>query len=228
VTTPAVNIGLMIPINNTTMEREILAWLPAGSTCRTLRIPRQKGLLTLADIPAYAARGVELASGFRDELVDVVVYGCTAAGILAGRERDAEIVAALSQVTGRPTVSTVGAMIAWLAGIGAKRIALVTPYQEDVNERLKRLLGSSGIAVRNLSSFGTASVDELGQITAEQVAARARETMRDECDAMFIACSQLPTYPILEGLSTEFGRPVSSSIHATAWLVQQTLAASSA
>lgn len=43
---PPLNIGLMVPINNTTMERELLAWLPAGSTCTTLRIPRGKGLLT--------------------------------------------------------------------------------------------------------------------------------------------------------------------------------------
>jgi maleate cis-trans isomerase len=204
-TAPAPRIGLLVPINNTTMEGELLAWLPAGSTCRTLRIPRQKGLLTLADIPAYAAKGVEIAGSFRDDPVDLVVYGCTAAGILAGRQRDAEIVAALTEATGRPTVSTVNAMVAWLAEVGARNIALVTPYQDDVNEQLCRLMDSCGIGVRILSSFKTQSVDELGRITAELVAARARETMRDDCDAMFVACSQLPTQAILAGLRQEFG-----------------------
>jgi len=222
-TAPAPRIGLLVPINNTTMEGELLAWLPAGSTCRTLRIPRQKGLLTLADIPAYAAKGVEIAGSFRDDPVDLVVYGCTAAGILAGRQRDAEIVAALTEATGRPTVSTVNAMVAWLAEVGARNIALVTPYQDDVNEQLCRLMDSCGIGVRILSSFKTQSVDELGRITAELVAARARETMRDDCDAMFVACSQLPTQAILAGLRQEFGRPVSSSIHATAWQACRTL-----
>jgi len=32
--------GLLVPINNTTMEPELLAWLPEGSTCRRLGIPR--------------------------------------------------------------------------------------------------------------------------------------------------------------------------------------------
>ncbi len=223
-TAHAVRIGLMVPINNTTMESELLAWLPAGSTCRTLRIPRQKGLLTLADIPAYVARGVELAGGFRDDPVDLVVYGCTAAGILAGRARDAEIVTALAEGTGSPTVSTVGAMVAWIVATGARNLALVTPYQDDVNAQLHRLLESSDITVRVLSSFRAQGVDELGRITAEQVTARARETMRDDCDAMFIACSQLPTHAILEGLRQEFRRPVSSSIHATAWQVRRRLA----
>jgi maleate cis-trans isomerase len=36
-------------------------------------------------------------------------------------------------------------------------------------------------------------------------------------DAMFIACSQLPTRAILGDLEREFGRPVWSSIRATAW-----------
>ena len=37
--TAALKVGLMVPMNNTTMERELLAWLPAESTCATLRIP---------------------------------------------------------------------------------------------------------------------------------------------------------------------------------------------
>jgi maleate cis-trans isomerase len=222
-TLQTVRVGLMVPINNTTMEGELLGWLPAGSGCRTLRIPRQPGLLTLADIPAYTARGVELAEGFREDSLDLVVYGCTAAGILAGRARDAEIVASLSAVTGRPTVSTVSAMMTWLGEAGVRNIALVTPYQDDVNEQLCRLVESAGIAVRVLSSFRTRTVDELGRITADQVAARARETMREDCDGMFVACSQLPTQAILEELRREIGRPVSSSIHATAWLARRTL-----
>ena len=39
-------LGLMVPINNTTMEGELLKWLPAGSTCTTIKIPRGAGLLT--------------------------------------------------------------------------------------------------------------------------------------------------------------------------------------
>jgi maleate cis-trans isomerase len=34
---------------------------------------------------------------------------------------------------------------------------------------------------------------------------------------MFIACSQLPTRAIIGGLERDFGRPVWSSIRATAW-----------
>ena len=46
-------IGLMVPANNTTMEIELSAWLPAGSTVTTVKIPRGPGLLTKETLPAY-------------------------------------------------------------------------------------------------------------------------------------------------------------------------------
>jgi maleate cis-trans isomerase len=45
--------------------------------------------------------------------------------------------------------------------------------------------------------------------------------MRPSCDALFIACSQLPTRAILGGLEHELGRPAWSSIRATAWQTSQ-------
>ena len=210
-------IGLMVPANNTTMEPELLAWLPQGATCRTLRIPRQQGLLTMADIPAYVGQAESLARAFADDRVDLVVYGCTAAGILAGPERDAGIARSLSDITGSPVVTTANSMVESLREARAHDIALVTPYSAEVNEQLKSLLARTSIAVRRMSSFEAADVEALGKIGPDAVAARARETMDDECDALFIACSQLPTRSVIGPLEKEFKRPVWSSIKATAW-----------
>jgi len=213
----APRIGLMVPANNTTMERELLAWLPAGASCRTLRIPRQQGLLTPADIPAYVGQAESMAEAFGEHPVDLVVYGCTAAGILAGPERDAAIAASLSKITGKRVVTTASSMVASLREEGAGDIALVTPYSDEVNERLKAFLAHADIRVRNMRSLGAANVEELGAIGADAVARLARETVDGECDALFIACSQLPTREIVGPLEREFQRPVWSSIKATAW-----------
>jgi maleate cis-trans isomerase len=222
----ALKIGLMVPANNTTMETELLAWLPAGASCRTLRIPRQQGMLTLADIPAYVGQAESMAEAFVADRVDLVVYGCTAAGILAGPERDAAIGASLAGITGRPVVTTASSMVASLLEEEAGDIALVTPYQDEVNERLKAFLAHSDIRVRNMRSLGATNVEELGAIGAGAVADLARETVDGECDALFIACSQLPTRAIVGPLQREFGRPVWSSISATAWRVAATLGVS--
>lgn len=217
-----VKLGLMVPANNTTMEAELLDWLP-GSQCRTLRIARGKGLLGPAEIPAYVARALELARDYDPAQTDIVAYGCTAAGFIGGPARDAEIRTGLTAITGKPVVTTASAMIAVLHDIGAQRIAVVTPYTDSVNERLRAYLEQSGIAVLKLASFGAQTTDQLAAITPRQIAALARTTMTPDADALFIACSQLPTRDIMPRLEREFDKPVWSSIKATAWHVEQVL-----
>jgi maleate cis-trans isomerase len=217
------NIGLMVPINNTTMEREMLAWLPAGSTCTTLRIPRGKSLLTPEAMPAYKTQALALAATFADFDIDVVVYGCTAAGFIAGPAGEAKLSAQLSEVTGKLVVTTAMSMVLTLQEIGAKDIALITPYPDHINEQLMAFLTEGDIRVKRWDSFCTADVEELGRIRSDDVADLARATMGRDCDALFIACSQLPTYDILDSLQTEFGRPVWSSIKATARQVRRAL-----
>jgi maleate cis-trans isomerase len=108
-------------------------------------------------------------------------------------------------------------MVRALQHEGARRIAVVTPYQDAVNAQLTAFLGHGGIDVVRLDTFRAPDVVALGRITADEVRALARATMGPDCDALFIGCSQLPTHAILAGLEVEFSRPAWSSISATAW-----------
>lgn len=209
-------VGLMVPANNTTMEREIPGWMPDGTSCAVIRIPRPPGLLTPRDIPAYVQSAVDLAGAYAADAVDVVVYGCTAAGILAGPRQDAAIARTLAERTGAPVVTTATSTARWLRERGLQRIALLTPYSEEVNQRLVEFLAHFGVGVAVRHSLGATTTEELGRITSDEVAAAAHALMRPECDGMFIACSQLPTAGVREALEAGFGRPVGSSIHATA------------
>src|SRR5262245_30668656 len=156
----ALHIGLMVPINNTTMEREMLAWLPSGSTCNTQRIPRGKGMLTRETLPDYRAQALSLAKTFNDPEIDVVAYGCTAAGFISGPAGDAALQADLADVTGKSVVTTARSMVVALQEIGAKQIALVTPYLEAVNVQLMAFLADGGISVKQFDSFYAQNVDE--------------------------------------------------------------------
>jgi maleate cis-trans isomerase len=82
----------------------------------------------------------------------------------------------------------------------ANDVALVTPYLDHVNEQLTAFLSEGGIRVRKLASFRAADVQALGRIRSDAVAALARATMSEDCGALSIACAQLPTFDILDGL----------------------------
>ena len=70
----------MVPINTTTMEGELLACLPPGTRCTTLRIPRGKSLLTTDTIDDYFEGALALAATFNPAEIDIVAYGCAATG----------------------------------------------------------------------------------------------------------------------------------------------------
>jgi len=212
----------MVPINNTTMEVELAAWLPPGSQVTTVKIPRGEGLLTREAIPAYRDSAIALArQHFGNAEVDVIAYGCTAAGFISGPAGDVELAALLSEATGLPVTTTARAMVNALQYDEAHRVAVVTPYSDAVNRQLAAFLASGGIEVVRLNSFRAPDVSALARITAGEVRELARETMGLDCDALFVGCSQLPTYAILAGLEAEFARPAWSSIRATAWDVQR-------
>lgn len=213
----ALRVGLMVPANNTTMAAELPGWLPAGSTVDTVRIPRGKGLMSAEMLPAYRAQAIELAKPFARDDIDIVVYGCTAAGFISGPEGDRTLARELAMVTGKRVVTTAAAMVQALQFEHAREIALVTPYSDAVNRQLMLFLTEGEIKVKRMDTFRAPDVDALGRITAGEVSALARKTMDVDCDALFIACSQLPTQSILDGLSREFHRPAWSSIRATAW-----------
>jgi len=212
----------MVPINNTTMEVELAAWLSPGSQVTTVKIPRGEGLLTREAIPAYRDSAIALArQHFGNAEVDVIAYGCTAAGFISGPAGDVELAALLSEATGLPVTTTARAMVNALQYDEAHRVAVVTPYSDAVNRQLAAFLASGGIEVVRLNSFRAPDVTALARITAGEVRELARETMGSDCDALFVGCSQLPTYAILAGLEAEFARPAWSSIRATAWDVQR-------
>jgi maleate cis-trans isomerase len=208
----------MVPINNTTMAVELAAWLPEGSSVITVKIPRGPGLLTPQTLPAYRDSAIALArQHFSREGFDLIAYGCTAAGFISGPAGDTELAAMLTEATGLPVVTTARAMVRALQHEQAKRVAVVTPYHDDVNAQLTAFLADGGIGVVRLDSFRAPDVHALGRITAEEVRTLARATMGSDCDALFIGCSQLPTHAILGSLAAEFARPAWSSISATAW-----------
>lgn len=212
----AIRVGLMVPASNTTMEGEMLAQLPAGSTLTRIGIPRIEAPLTRETMPAYRDSVVALAAQvFAADRHDLLVYGCTSAGFIAGPEGDAALARELAQGTGLPVVTTAGAMVQRLQAIGAKTIAVVTPYADAVNAQLVDFLAAGGIAVRRLDSLRAADLAALCAIRAPEVEALARRTMGADCDALFIGCTQLPTQPFLAALARDVGRPVLSAVSVT-------------
>ena len=215
-TTKPLHIMLVIPENNTTMEHELMLLLPPGSTSHVVRVPRGKGLLTKETLPEYKDSTIRVCQESKDQDIDIVAYGCTAAGFIMGPEGDQEMAERIGAITGKPVVTTAGSMVKALQELNCKNISLLTPYNDSVNDQLKKFLQNGNISVRYFDSFYAPDVIALGKIKSHEIEERAKSLFAQDIDALFIACSQLPTIEILDSLSKKLGKPVLSSIQVTA------------
>jgi maleate cis-trans isomerase len=216
---------LVVPANNTTMEPELRSLCPQVADFLVAKVKRPPRTLTIEDLPAYAAATIDAIEPFAHEPIDLVVFGCTAAGFLAGPEGNATIVRKIGERLRLPVVSTTEAMVAVLREAGVGSTAIVTPYLTPVNDGLSAYLQRSGIGVERLESFLCKTTEELGRVTQQQILELALTTVTPRSKALFIACSQLPTLGILPTLRQTLGIPVWSSIAATAWVANRALAA---
>jgi maleate cis-trans isomerase len=214
---------LVVPANNTTLEPEMNLLCPTLAPFSVARVARPARTLTAADLPAYGQSTLEAVAPFVAERPALVVYGCTAAGFLAGPAGNARMTGMLHERTGAAVVSTAAAMTAVLRDEGVAEVAVITPYLAPVNDGLRAYLHAAGIEVEVLESFLCSTTDELGRITQDQVLDLALRTVTPRSRALFIACSQLPTLAIVDRLRTRLGYPVWSSIRATAWAAGRAL-----
>lgn len=211
-------IGVIIPANNTTMEAEVPRLAPVPVEVLTCRVKRGPGLLTAADIPAYKKNAMAAIRDLVDQRPHLVIYGCTAAGILSGPKKDTAFTSELRDLFGVPVVSTARAMVDILDRDGVERVDVVSPYHAEVNAALQDFLAEAGIKANRVASLEAKDVESLGRMTAEDVHAFAARPLSADAQGLFIACSQLPTYDILAALRRDHGVPVWSSIAAATHL----------
>ena len=213
----SIKVIVAVPENNTTVFEEVRTYCRDFTELRLARVPRPPRPLTVDDLPQYRQSTLETVAPLIGDGVDLLIYGCTSAGFLAGPAGNDEFVTALSDLVKAPVVSTANAMIQSLQESKAKKIDLLSPYIGWKNQSLISYITAYGIEVNKSDSFETKNPSELGLITSEQVLERALTMATDQSDTFFIACTQLPTRPIIVTLRARLGRPVWSATRATAW-----------
>ena len=125
-------------------------------------------------------------------------------------------VEALEEAAGSPATTTATAMVAALQALGVTRVAVAAPYIDEVCARLRRFLEESGLSVTSLENLGLRGM-AITEVTSPEVMELAKRADRPEAEALFLSCTNLRTFDVLEPLEQELGKPVISSNLATMW-----------
>jgi maleate isomerase len=208
-------VGLMIPSSNTMMEVDFARDLPAGAALHTARMFLEDTTATgeirmLDEFALPAARDLGTARP------DVVVFGCTSAGALRGNDYDAELCTRISELTGAPTVSTIGAVRAAIAESGATTVGVITPYVDELNERIKASIEADGTRVAAIAGLGITenfAIAEVGRddIVAFAVRALGQLAAQASIGMAFASCTNFGAMAARHDIAARLGLPVVTS-----------------
>lgn len=215
-------IGLLVPALNTTMEHDFHRMAPDGVSVHVTRVPTEaEGTIeALEDMGRSARQCAELLAPARPQ---VAVFGCTSASFVNGVQWTAELERGVAEVTGCPVVSTASAMTAALEHVGARRVAVLTPYVEATNGRLRAYLTAAGIQVADLRGLGILDMYSHAAISSQELEKAALDLDTAEADAVFIACTQLKAVDILDRLESQLNMPVISAVQSSLWAALRVL-----
>lgn len=148
--------------------------------------------------------------------LDVIAYACTSGATVIGSDQVAGAIQATHP--GARVTDPARAAVAALAHLGVSRIAIVSPYVEEVSDALCRLLEETGVTPLSVGSFGQAEEAVVARISLRSVEEAICEVGKDpEIEAVFASCTNLRTLPVIEACEKRLSKPVISSNLALAW-----------
>jgi maleate isomerase len=205
-------VGLLVPSSNTVMEVDFYRHLPASATVHTGRMYMEattvKGEEEMLD-----RHCLPTAADVATAKPDLVVFGCTSAGALRGNAYDAELCRRISEVAGKPTVSVIESVRRKLMSLQVRRVAVLTPYIEDLNVRIKASVEDDGIEVASIHGMGISVNFNLALVEPAEILAFAREKLgaAPAVDALFISCTNYQAVATLPRLKEAYDMPIVTS-----------------
>ena len=209
-------IGVVAPFDFA-LDRELWRWVPDDVSLYLTRLPFFTTPVTVEMAVACGdRRAVRRAT--RDVLTpepDVVIYACTSGSFVDGAAGE-EVLRRTMEDAGAPAARTTsGALIAALRVLGVSRLAIATPYVEPVTRRLVAYLAEHGVST--VSSEGLGLLGNIWRVTYSEVIEIVRAADNPAAEALFISCTNVPTYDLIEPLEQALGKPVLTANQVTMW-----------
>lgn len=208
-------IGFVLLATEQTIERDMYKLCPEGVGLHFTRAANPDSITVNtfnAQLPDLSRAASTLLP---DGSLDVICYACTSGSIVMGEEK---IFAALQQGApyAKPT-SLITSVMAGLRAIGAQKIAVATPYLDEINQLEAVYLEENGFEVLDIQGLNLEKDSDMVRIRPEFLMEFATSVDHPDADALFISCGALRSIEIIDRLEEKLNKPVLCSNQAMAW-----------
>jgi maleate isomerase len=206
-------IGFVTPSNNTVIEPEYHHITPEGVSVHFTKVYPRKPVTdgTNLDDDGEAMEAIARSK------VDVIGYACMATSLVGAEEWERKAV----ERTGVPTVTATSAVKEALRLVGAKKVAMVCHYPPEKHTLVRESFKSDGFEVVSIETADVPDQKEVNFISTDTVYKMAQKADRPEADAICLLATDLRTFPILQKLEDDLGKPVIGTNQALFWKTLQ-------
>ncbi|MCG8691412.1 MAG: aspartate/glutamate racemase family protein [Minwuiales bacterium] len=213
---PLGRIGLIVLSSDDVAEDSFKRILPDDLVaCFTSRIPfpdagTPDALLAMAEHLTGAATTI-----LPENRIDLLAYSCTSGAAAIGEQKIAELLQ-----KARPGVACTNPLTAATAAfekLGARRVAVLTPYPEAIHRQVIERILDRGFDVTETLSFDLHRDSDIGRVTPAAIRQAVRRMNLARADAVFVSCTLLRALETIEPVEAEVGVPLVTSIQAMAW-----------
>ncbi|MCW2691932.1 MAG: maleate cis-trans isomerase [Mycobacterium sp.] len=227
-------IGLIVPSSNTTMETELPELFRRQTEATGHRYTFHSARAGMKQVNheellAMVGKAADCAVAVSDADVDVIAYACLVAVMAQGpgaHKESEEVIGQAARDNGHPAevVSSAGALVRTLQAIGARRVAMVTPYMAPLTKLVRDYIEAEGIQVVDAVALEVPDNLAVGRLDPEGLPAIARRLRRDGAEAIVLsACVQMPSLAAVQAVEDELGLPVVTAATATTFEVLRAL-----
>ena len=210
-------IGHVAPSRGDTLVYEFYKMLPEGfMMLNTTGTVRQ---LVDSDFEAQLGRIEEAVADLVDNNCDSIIFSGSPLFTRLPFGTDRELGKKLSDKFGVPVAAGLTAEIEALKAMKCTKLVVGTPYEEEINQRLKRHLEQSGFEVLQIAGYGVRKNSQLTDLPVHasyKIAKRLYAKDRS-ADGVFVPCPRWPTITDVALLEGEIGKPVITSSLACIW-----------
>lgn len=210
---------MLTPSSNTVLEPATQAMLRAtpAITAHFSRFKVTEIALDAGALAQFDDRPIlEAAELLAQARVDVISWNGTSASWL-GIERDERLKERIEASTGIRASTCILSLVDILSRIGASTQALVSPYTDDVQDRIIATYAAQGFACPAERHLGIRDNFSFGTVTEEAIGAMIGDCLKARPDAVTVLCTNMAGARVAAELEPAIGPMVLDSVAVTLW-----------
>lgn len=208
------HFGALIPSTNTTVEIEYNRLLPETLQVHVARLGKGGDTPFLPSLDADVEYQSTLLGGSR---VEAVCLTQTSASLFDD-DYDANANRLMAAGTKAPSLTSAEAVGRAVQALGARRIALVSPYSQTVIERAKRYYElRHDLDVVAMEGFGATDSYAIGALSADNATDAFTRIDSPDIEALVVPGGNFPTMKFIAGWEDQFQKPIITTNQAALW-----------